>query len=103
MNLLLDAMGQDASAALLEKSRRAPIEVGEVLFRPGEGITYVPFPLNRHPLTPSPSPMTCRSRLPRSGTREPRSSLPPSVRGRRARSSSPGGGRDDRGADRDVH
>jgi len=43
VNLLLNAMGQDARAALLEKSRRTPIEVGEVLFRPGDAITYVPF------------------------------------------------------------
>ena len=45
VNLLLNAMGHDARAALLEKSRRTPIEVGEVLFRPGDTITYVPFPL----------------------------------------------------------
>ena len=44
-NLLLDAMGQDARASLLAKSRRTPIEVGRVLFRPGDAITYVPFPL----------------------------------------------------------
>ena len=44
-NLLLNAMGQDARASLLEKSRRTPIEVGRVLFRPGDPITYVPFPL----------------------------------------------------------
>jgi len=44
-NLILDAMGDDARASLLEKSRRTPIEVGKVLFRPGDAITYVPFPL----------------------------------------------------------
>jgi hypothetical protein len=44
-NLILDAMGYDARASLLEKSRRTPIEVGKVLFRPGDAITYVPFPL----------------------------------------------------------
>ena len=45
MNLLLNAMGHDARAELLEKSRRTPIEVGRVLFRPGDAVTYVPFPL----------------------------------------------------------
>ena len=44
-NLLLNAMGEDARASLLAKSRRTPIEVGRVLFRPGDAITYVPFPL----------------------------------------------------------
>jgi len=44
-NLLLDSMGQDARASLLEKSRRTAIVVGKVLFRPGDPITYVPFPL----------------------------------------------------------
>ena len=41
-NLLLNAMGEDARASLLAKSRRTPIEVGRVLFRPGDAITYVP-------------------------------------------------------------
>jgi hypothetical protein len=45
-NLLLNAMGDEARASLLEKSRRTPIEVGRVLFRPGDAIAYVPFPLN---------------------------------------------------------
>ena len=45
VNLLLDAMGQDARASLLAKSRRIPIEVGRVLFRPGDTVSYVPFPL----------------------------------------------------------
>ena len=44
-NLLLNAMGEDARASMLAKSRRTPIEVGRVLFRPGDAITYVPFPL----------------------------------------------------------
>ena len=44
-NLLLDAMGQDARASLVAKARRTPIVVGSVLFRPGDAITYVPFPL----------------------------------------------------------
>jgi CRP-like cAMP-binding protein len=44
-NLILDAMGDDARASLLEKSRRTPMQVGKVLFRPGDAITYVPFPL----------------------------------------------------------
>ena len=44
-NLLLNAMGQVARESLLAKSRRTPIEVGRVLFRPGDAITYVPFPL----------------------------------------------------------
>jgi hypothetical protein len=44
-NLLLDAMGHDGRASILAKSRRTPIEVGRVLFRPGDPITYVPFPL----------------------------------------------------------
>ena len=45
VNLLLDAMGHDARESLLAKSRRIPIEVGRVLFRPGDTVSYVPFPL----------------------------------------------------------
>jgi CRP-like cAMP-binding protein len=45
-NLLLDSMGDDARASLVADSRRTPIEVGRVLFRPGEEITYVAFPLS---------------------------------------------------------
>ena len=44
-NLLLDSMGQVARASLLAKSRRTSIEVGRVLFRPGDTVSYVPFPL----------------------------------------------------------
>jgi hypothetical protein len=44
-NLLLDAMGDDARASLMAKSRRTPIVVGKVVFRPGDAIIYVPFPL----------------------------------------------------------
>jgi CRP-like cAMP-binding protein len=44
-NLLLDAMAQDDRAALLAESRRMPIVVGKVLFRPGDRVDYVPFPL----------------------------------------------------------
>jgi hypothetical protein len=45
VNLLLNAMGDVARESLLAKSRRTPIVVGSVLFRPGDTITYVPFPL----------------------------------------------------------
>ena len=85
-NLLLDAMGQDARASLVAKARRTPIVVGSVLFRPGDAITYVPFPLiGTLSLLAQPDDDS-RSRRPRSGTRGPQSFPPPSGRRRPARS-----------------
>jgi CRP-like cAMP-binding protein len=43
-NVLLDALGDDERALLLAEARTRPIEVGTVLFRPGEAIGYVAFP-----------------------------------------------------------
>jgi CRP-like cAMP-binding protein len=44
-NLLLDALSEDERALLLTEARTKPIEVGAALFRPGDAIGYVPFPL----------------------------------------------------------
>jgi CRP-like cAMP-binding protein len=43
-NLLLDALGETERALLLADARTRPIEVGSVLFRPGDAIGFVPFP-----------------------------------------------------------
>jgi CRP-like cAMP-binding protein len=45
-NLLLDALGEDQRASLLAGLQRTPIDVGSTLFRPGDQLTYVPFPLS---------------------------------------------------------
>jgi CRP-like cAMP-binding protein len=45
-NLLLDALGEDERALVLADARKSPIEVGGVLFRPGDPIGYVAFPLS---------------------------------------------------------
>jgi CRP-like cAMP-binding protein len=45
-NLLLDALGEKQRASLLAGCERVPIDVGKVLFRPGDRISYVPFPLS---------------------------------------------------------
>src|SRR5215210_1671745 len=44
-NLLLDALGEDERALVLADAERRPIQVGGVLFRYGEAIGYVAFPL----------------------------------------------------------
>jgi Crp-like helix-turn-helix domain len=43
-NLLLDALGTEERDAVLEGSTTRPIDVGDVLFREGDPVTYVPFP-----------------------------------------------------------
>src|SRR5437764_11260197 len=43
-NLFLDSMGSQDRNQLLSDSRARPIEVGTILFRPGDKITYVAFP-----------------------------------------------------------
>jgi CRP-like cAMP-binding protein len=43
-NMLLDALDEDERALLLAEARTKPIEVGTVLFRPGDAIGYVAFP-----------------------------------------------------------
>src|SRR4051794_36027020 len=45
-NLLLDALSQDERALVLTDARTKPVEVGRTLFRPGDAIGYVPFPLS---------------------------------------------------------
>jgi CRP-like cAMP-binding protein len=45
-NLLLDALGEDQRASLVAGCRRTPIEVGQTLFRAGDLVAYVPFPLS---------------------------------------------------------
>jgi CRP-like cAMP-binding protein len=42
--MLLDALVGDERALLLAEARTKPIEVGRVLFRPGDAIGYVAFP-----------------------------------------------------------
>jgi CRP-like cAMP-binding protein len=43
-NLLLDALTDDERALVLTDAETRPIEVGTVLFRPGDTVGYVPFP-----------------------------------------------------------
>jgi CRP-like cAMP-binding protein len=43
-NLLLDALGGDERALLLADAKRVVYEVGNVLFSPGDRVSYVPFP-----------------------------------------------------------
>jgi CRP-like cAMP-binding protein len=45
-NLLLDALSEDERALVLSDARTKPVEVGRVLFRPGDAIGYVPFPIS---------------------------------------------------------
>ncbi|MEA2579487.1 MAG: hypothetical protein QOE83_379, partial [Actinomycetota bacterium] len=43
-NLLLDAIPQHERTRLLEGARLIPLEVGRVLFYPGDPVDYVAFP-----------------------------------------------------------
>jgi CRP-like cAMP-binding protein len=43
-NVLLDALDEADRTLLLAEARTRPIEVGTVLFRPGDAIGFVPFP-----------------------------------------------------------
>jgi CRP-like cAMP-binding protein len=45
-NVLLDALDDDERALLLTDARMKPIEVGTILFRPGDSIGYVAFPIS---------------------------------------------------------
>ncbi|MEA2579465.1 MAG: hypothetical protein QOE83_357, partial [Actinomycetota bacterium] len=44
-NLLLDAIPQHERTRLLEGARLIPLEVGRVLFYPGDPVDYVAFPI----------------------------------------------------------